>query len=192
MFEHPLKNAYIGEVYEYSYDFRGKSSTILTNDWWTISGSPSFDSNWMSWSWINVYRALPTITSSTNRITLKYTFNINNSAASLFRIWTMSGSSLTNVSWMFITTGSSNYRRIHIGNTWTNYNGVSNWTYTAVLTLDLANNIWECTTTWLSSLNWTITNSEKSVIMSNIKNILANIDKASGTGYLQSVYVLVE
>ena len=40
-----LKNAYIGEVYEYSYDFRNKSSTILTNDWWSVWSWTTIDSN---------------------------------------------------------------------------------------------------------------------------------------------------
>lgn len=40
-----LKNAYIGEVYEYSYDFRGKSSTNLTNDGWSVGANTTIDSN---------------------------------------------------------------------------------------------------------------------------------------------------
>lgn len=49
-YERSMQNAYIGEVYEYSYDFRNKSNTTLTNDGWTFpdwTTSLGFDSNWM-------------------------------------------------------------------------------------------------------------------------------------------------
>ena len=40
--ETELKNAYIGGVYEYSYDFVGKTISQIANDWW----------QWTSW-WTN-------------------------------------------------------------------------------------------------------------------------------------------
>lgn len=41
-----LKNAYIGEVYEYSYDFRNKTASQVTNDWWILSrGSLQINTN---------------------------------------------------------------------------------------------------------------------------------------------------
>lgn len=51
-FEHELKNAYIGEVYEYSYDFRNKSVAICQADWWVFSTTSwrTFNSNWITWN----------------------------------------------------------------------------------------------------------------------------------------------
>lgn len=54
MFEHKLKNAYIGQwIYNYSYDFMNKSVATLQSDWWTFSRNWwtvtdwwSFTSNW--------------------------------------------------------------------------------------------------------------------------------------------------
>jgi hypothetical protein len=47
MFQHELKNDYIGEykVYEYSYDFRNKTTTQLANDGWTNVSSATVNSN---------------------------------------------------------------------------------------------------------------------------------------------------
>ena len=48
MFEHSLKNAYIGGVYEYSYDFRNKSTSQITADGWiVVSWTPSTSSDWL-------------------------------------------------------------------------------------------------------------------------------------------------
>lgn len=54
-----LKNAYIGEVYEYSYDFANKSVSQLQNDWWTFvyiewNTPPTFSSDWIT-NWTSVY-----------------------------------------------------------------------------------------------------------------------------------------
>ena len=48
--ETELKNAYIGEYheYEYSYDFRNKSTTNLTNDWWLDVSSLTTWSTWIT------------------------------------------------------------------------------------------------------------------------------------------------
>jgi hypothetical protein len=48
LIEHELKNDYIGEVYEYSYDFRGKSVAKMQSDGWNIflnSNYAIFNSN---------------------------------------------------------------------------------------------------------------------------------------------------
>ncbi len=183
-----LKNAYIGEVYEYSYDFRNKSSTILTNDGWTVTWSPTFNSNGMSWNWPSVSRSLPT-RNTANKITLTHTFDVRSSGSSMLRMGTMSNGSLTNVSGSYTRQG--NYRRIHIGGTGTNYTGVPEGTYTLVMTLDLVNDTWEVTTTWLGTLTWTITSSQKATILANMNNILADTYSSNG-GYLQSLSVKIE
>ena len=46
-----LKNDYIGEVFEYSYDFRGKSVAKMQSDGWNIflnSNYAIFNSNWIN------------------------------------------------------------------------------------------------------------------------------------------------
>lgn len=49
MFQHELKNAYIGEYRgEYVYDFTTKTIADLTTDWWTnIDSNMAIDSNWI-------------------------------------------------------------------------------------------------------------------------------------------------
>lgn len=46
--EYELKNAYIGEVKEYSYDFRNKSVSYVQDAWWTISNTSTLDF-WANW-----------------------------------------------------------------------------------------------------------------------------------------------
>ena len=43
--EKELKNAYIGGHYEYSYDFRGKTTSQATADGWTLGSGVSIDTN---------------------------------------------------------------------------------------------------------------------------------------------------
>ena len=82
-----LKNAYIGEVYEYSYDFRNKSSTILSNDGWTnaSSGTTTFSSQWIKWSSIRYTK--PINLSNASRLTLSCTWAWGNDDEYGFRVW---------------------------------------------------------------------------------------------------------
>lgn len=76
--EKPLKNAYIGEVYQYSYDFRNKSNAQLQTDWWSFSDTTYIRYN-SDWIYVNnnktphIYRNL---WKSLNTATyIKYTMN---------------------------------------------------------------------------------------------------------------------
>ena len=88
LYEHELKNAYIGEVYEYSYDFRNKTLAQIQADGWneTKYNSNCWLSYWSSWfsvSKINsstttwawwLYFQLPSTISSTDKITMQFTW----------------------------------------------------------------------------------------------------------------------
>lgn len=74
-----LQNAYIGEVYNYEYDFRGKTSSQVTSDWWTLWSWLSFDSNWAySSTWSSTTKAIWYALSNAKRITMTaWIYNAN-------------------------------------------------------------------------------------------------------------------
>jgi predicted membrane-bound spermidine synthase len=45
-----LKNDYIGKVYEYSYDFRNKTTTQVQNDGWFVYDNTSAYMDTRAWS----------------------------------------------------------------------------------------------------------------------------------------------
>ena len=48
-FEHSLKNAYIGKVYEYSYIFKWKTAAQIWNEFSTLVGTIKVNSDWVTW-----------------------------------------------------------------------------------------------------------------------------------------------
>ena len=91
--ESSLKNAYIGEVYEYSYDFRNKSSTILTNDWWTVGANTTIDSNGI----------ISSSYSSTTHLIWK---SIANAKKMVLTCWLYNAINMNSSYWLWATTSS--------------------------------------------------------------------------------------
>ena len=170
MFEHELKNAYIGEVYEYSYDFRGKTSSNLTADGWTIvKGTPTLNTYWISGSDIRLTRGIDVSNAKKITISIYGTLSSANSFA-----WGIAKSVTTSWSvgwtWSFMSS-ESNGRQINIYWTSTEFSWISAWTYTQTATFDLENKTWKLSTTWKTDQTWTLTDTD----VANIKNQIAVI-----------------
>lgn len=184
--EKELKNAYIGEVYEYSYDFRNKSSIILTNDWWTQqSWNIAFNSD-------GIY-----LTSSSQNLILSRNLGASLSSAKKIKITQYSKESST---WSTIV-ALSTWATISQANTWTwpimdinggyqqydiywsvtNATTISSGTYTQSLTLDLVNKTAVLSCTWKTDQTITITDTQITNILTNSEYLILYIWSGSWT-----------
>ena len=142
-----LKNAYIGEVYEYSYDFSNKTQATITADWWTFWNTSNFSSNsdGISWNPIRVGYDISQYVPTANKITMSFVCSLYNSAAAWLRLIKANGD-YTWFTWLFVTTWSSNYRTPSIyWTSWTNVTPYSNWVYTNTVELDFVSDLQGCT-----------------------------------------------
>lgn len=180
-------------VYEYSYDFRNKSSTILTNDGWTtVKGTPSFSGYGVRWVDTRLTRDLPSLTNAKKIIFYcsgtvvdgNIACRVANSVTSSSSVW-VSGVSLE---------VGNNQRQVRIYDTNTNYSGLSTWTYTSSLVFDLANKTFTLTTSWLTTQTWTITDTQISNIRANTKKIYIFVDsQGSNTSWgLATMWITIE
>lgn len=112
-----LNSAYIGEVYEYSYDFRNKSSTQVTNDGWELTRwTLALNANWLYWTsgdWNELYIQLTkmnTALANANKVTLKMLGKHWNSWTASNSFFIMQGKypNATKSTWLYYTYGSSN------------------------------------------------------------------------------------
>ena len=160
MFEHSLKNAYIGEVYEYSYDFRNKSTSQITADGWNIAANHiQLWANWISGNSSTEWKVKKTVNLLwAERCILKT--NLYISWWSWQRWWISP--------WFANAQGS--FRANWMGNwpwfwlqlnlvswtAWSQFNETValNWQYTSTLEVDLVNNKASVTLDGV----WTITN----------------------------------
>ena len=162
-YEHELKNAYIGGYYEYSYDFRNKSTSQITADGWTYDNAPSFNSDGMyynNWPSRNT-KILNYNISSAKKITLKANFKITWSTYAL-------GVVLIKVSDVTYNTGmyidGSPVQQVQIsGSVVTQYwTSKSSWTYTETMEFDFENKTY--TFSGLFASSWSLTDSQISWI----------------------------
>jgi len=152
-----LKNAYIGEVYEYSYDFRGKSISTIKNDWWNFilwESSASSTSDWLYWGTtldkgtILKRETLSTILPTSNKVimTLLAKTDYANVSTRLYRLAT--SSQRIDITWTSYQVpssrdSSSDYIQWHIYGTATNQsitrsNYANKWV-TTTCTIDFTN-----------------------------------------------------
>ena len=162
-----LKNDYIGGVYEYSYDFRGKSSTILTNDGWTVGSWYTFDANWIgSSNWSPVTKAIPFSLENARKITFTcWLYNTNTGLSSVGIQNT--ASSNTNSCYIY-----TDYDRPALSEYWINgvktsfaYTPLS-WQSSRIYTIDLENLTFNIVC-WTFTKNWTITQADANWIRNN-------------------------
>lgn len=173
--EKKLKNAYIGGYYEYSYDFRNKNSTILTNDWWVlVSWSPTFNANWINWQCLYKNPSLwEWKLSNAKKITIKMSWTPYQSNW----IWCRIGVETT-TSWT--TWRTWNYMQANKEETsiyWTNYGDTSkSWSgkQTLITVVDLEAKTWVTTISAGYTWNWTLSSTEVSNIRDNSKVIAYN------------------
>lgn len=170
---HPIKNAYIGGYYEYSYDFRNKTISEFAADGWTYDSSkaPSFNSDWI------YYTSMTSTTSggielnysltSAKKVTLNTSFVITNSTTHLW-IWWIDSLSWTYLSWIMLTNmlGAHNQDiQINGSSVSTTSVSVSTWTYTETIEYDLTNKTY--TYSWCYPASWTLTDEQISWIRNN-------------------------
>jgi len=167
MKEKELKNAYIGEVYEYSYDFRDKSTTQLTNDWWSVL-------------WWTLETGSSWITSPTGKdVTLWHSVDL--STAKKITIDTSivrnrddaySGRGM----WFWVTLNSSNWCWFRVYNSWWNYR----WIRTVTV-------IWWTEYEWTNTGNiWTSSYNPKFIIDLENKTLTWEISWYSNSTYTLS------
>lgn len=188
-----LKNVYIGEVYEYSYDFRNKTLAWIQSDWWSLNttSSVSVDSNWIRRSvsdWGRLYRTLPSL-SSANRIV--YNAQIKSNWWWYWhynRIWDLA-------SWWGISDATGLYSNdtkisIQLLDVATDYNvSISSGTYTVSMDFDLKNKLITYTFSWKWTYTKTLTDSDVTAIRG--KGYLW-IWFASSVFYVQTMSIKIE
>ena len=145
MFQHSMQNAYIGEVYEYSYDFRNKTLAGVQADWWSFpewTDWVSFNSNGMYKSaWWYKRAEYPVDISTASKVTLiwhitKWYSDID----AWFWFRDIQGSYWLSCA---ITTGYSE-TLFRMDNWWSNYNfasywAMAQWSYIITIIIDFVN-----------------------------------------------------
>lgn len=192
-----LKNAYIGEVYEYSYDFRGKTKTQVTADWWQAWSWDTWTSCWSDW----LYQ------SSHNwggRLIRQFNTNMSNAKRIIFTTqFSMQGNYSWTTRWITTSFSRDNATSIYLAYWGTNSNmqiawgsnyiapSISSWTYKYEYIVDLENK-----TATLTFLTWTsfsktvsITDSQVNTIRNNDAYWMILVDEYC---YLQTVSITIE
>ena len=183
-----LKNAYIGEVYEYSYDFRNKTLAQIQADgfsvWeWTVK----LNANWLasnsSSARVIVNKSLPSL-SNAKRITISQTSIVNRTCAVRLN-WTWRTYSTGIYLWAY-----QGIQMVSIANNNTQYSWLSAWTYTQTWVFDLANKVATLSCTWKSEQTKSITDTEISNIITYVNNIEIFVE--FDTSYIQAINIVIE
>ena len=188
MFEHSLKNAYIGEVYDYSYDFRNKTTANLTADWFSVyEWTWKVNSSWLSSNSSNarviVNKSIQSLLNAT-KLTITQLCILSNGSVWIRLNWTWR----TYATWMYMGT-TENYQTLAIAGTANNYSWMSAWTYTQTAIFDFVNKTATLSCTWKSDHTETMTDTQINNIKNNINNIEFYIDRNSS--YIQTVNIIV-
>lgn len=190
-----LKNDYIGEVYEYSYDFRNKTLSQVQNDWWTFqewSGTVAFNSNWVylrSTSYNLRMRNVKGPWTNANKITMTMTATVWTWSAT-FKLST-SNNADTNTTSINIDSNRNKQELIIYWN-WYSFSWLSSWTYTQKVVLDLVNKTYTLSCTWKSDNTWSITDEQIAWIKANAKTVWVYIWKSSTGTVIRDIKILVE
>ena len=172
--EKVLKNIYIGEykAYEYSYDFRNKTTTQLTNDWWTIqSWSIWINSGWIyvssAWNPI-VLNTTPIVSlSEAKKVTITEVGTWSNAWASY--IWFATSTWRWWSGWIFAGTTLDTNSGVYgwsCNSTVKTASWISWWTYTIKVTLDLESKTMWVSCTGKSDLTQALSDADVSVFRS--------------------------
>ena len=171
--ETELKNAYIGGLYKYSYDFRNKTISGFAADGWTYDDTkvPSFDSDWIYYTVTNATTStgieLNYDLTSAKKITFYTSFVITNSTTHLAGWW-IGSSSWTYLSWIMLMNilGAHNQEiRINGSSVSTTSVSVSTWTYTETIEYNLTNHTYTYSGCYPAS--WYLTDEQISWIKNN-------------------------
>lgn len=171
-----LKNDYIGEVYEYSYDFRNKTASQITSDGWTYTNTPLFDSDWMYYStWNSILDTTISQIWTHNKVILECTFSVNRSYEFALACYLVN-SSKTNQYWLYTDNNSSWNKMIKINGTdvYITTTVLSSWNYNLKLVLDLSNKTYNCSSPY--SKSWSLTDAQITALRQykNIRLLVAS------------------
>lgn len=162
----PLKNAYIGGYYEYSYDFSNKSVALMQADGWTFSSTSnwSFSSNGIDCS--SQQRAFLTldVLSEAKKITIENVYVVSTTSRSRWVRFCLSTSELWNPAGHYWS-GGEVVTRIDIPSYTKSISSYS-WTGTKTckVVLDLENKTWLLTYTGLSEISQTFNEASANII----------------------------
>ncbi len=175
-----LKNAYIGEVYEYSYDFRNKTLSQIQSDGWTYwwSATPTINSWWITIpsdsneSWSKLYCSpswLTSALSTANKITMnmyfyQWTTSSNSSDGVFYLAWPSSYT--TNGTWMgwWIINNYEIFSRILWADLYRWIYTVSSWEYVQTIVIDFINKNMRMVLGSIMDVTRTITDSQIATI----------------------------
>lgn len=158
-------------IYSYSYTFKWKTSSQISNDWSTLIGTINTNSDWVTWtsnSELRIKVDIPSLTTA-KKITISGTFVVNQNSYNgmSFIIWTWSWWGSGFAGW---NAHGSNFHGIST----TYYNGTDHFwnvvgyttigTYTPTITIDLENKTINETLSWFSNSTNTFTNSDIATI----------------------------
>lgn len=180
--ENPLQNAYIGEYVEwwqpisYSYSFKNKTKTNLTEDWWSGTMNGTIDSWGLHWDWWAIWKQLDF--SGASLITLTEYVNITqksdwSSWSCRICVWVTNWVNSQYWGWAS-TLEASGYKwtRCEKANGSTSWNNVSlsTWEWILESVIDVTNA--SITTTY--SRNWTVVSTSTTTLTStDITNLLS-------------------
>ena len=199
LYEHELKNDYIGDVFEYGYDFRNKSSSQLSADWWSVLRWTL--ETWSSW-----------ITSPTGKdVGLWYSRDL-----STVKKITMDTSIVRNRDdsysgrgmWFWVALNTSNFCCFRVYNNWWNYTwirvrsiiwwNVYDWTnvgniwtssYNPKFIIDLENKTLTWEISWYSNSTYTLSDAQITAIRSMS---YLTVYATQHNFYIQNVNITVE
>ena len=155
-------------TYEYSYDFRGKTTSQVTAEWFTIKEwNFTINSNGVTSSSssgrVLLHKTVSNVATA-KKIILNNTFVLGSSATGCsFRL---TNNNRTYTSWIQLTVSTNNYE-FHI---WWDKVATLSWmsagTYTWTTVLDLENKIATFSVSWKATQTYTITDTQ----VNNIRN----------------------
>jgi hypothetical protein len=186
--------------YKYSYDFRNKTTTQVTNDWWNTYRdvrSWNVDSNWIHVVWYPWYMWKLIDNSyfqNAKKITLKSYFNIQTYSYNLF---------LQNISWSTLTwyTGDQidtrqSFRKIFIYGSWSNVTtSIPYWVYEDTVVFDLVNKTAKESMTWFSDITASLSDTNISNIRNNMNSIsiwFYNDLNSNTASYVRDISLTIE
>ena len=188
-------------LYQYSYDFRNKTTTQVTNDWWSTFGdvrSWSVDSNWVHIVWYS-WNLIKTIWNSyfqnARKITIESHTNIQTYAA-FNSICGISGSSITNYSWCNIDTRQS-FRKINFN--WASVNqtnaSIPYWQYDTKVVFDLVNKTATFSLSWYADTTASLTDAAITAVKNNVTSLqiwFYNNSNSNTASYVRNISLTIE
>ena len=196
-----LKNAYIGEVYEYSYDFRNKTESQIINDGWTKAwGSLTTWSSWISSpSGYDFTLTYPIDLSSANKITLNADASYNRNYggyAVVFGVQESVSDYRSNNIAMFYCASSTGYNwtNVRLAQSWniigwTNIGDIWTWAKSPTIEIDLQNKTITWKIAWFNNSTLSLSDAQVSLIRSLGALFVYT---TQNTFYIQTISVTIE